>query len=377
MLTALILVTLALGGTGSVLLQPFIVWERPFSATAVSVAPNGLYVAGGSEVRRYNLNSSLVWIADLDSFVTGLAADSTGVYVVGSAPTSNYNGIGFQQRNATLARLNSAGGIVWSRELTTSPESITTSWASAVAVDSTGIYVAGYTLLFYRYPQYGWVAKTDSNGNLSWVERLDPIAITTAISSGPRAVYVSGYSKGCLGYDTADVCPVQAYVMALDSTGQTIWTREIPSYCTPTTHSSSCDYNGAPQTFARGISVGVSGVYVSGSTEGVIPGRVPTSSGRGTSDAFVGRYDQNGTELWIRQFGTAYQNNAYGISTGPKGTYVVVSDGLRQFDSNGNQLWLLKLDFAATSVSASPIAIFLGGRSSIAEACGTAFCRHP
>jgi len=370
-------VTLALGGTGSVLVQPFIVWERLFSATAVSVAPNGLYVAGSSEVRRYDLNGSLVWTADLVSFVSGLAADSTGVYVVGSAPAANYDGVGFEQRNATLARLNSTGSVVWSRELTTSSQSITTSWASAVAVDSTGIYVAGYTLLFYRYPQYGWVAKTDSNGNQSWVERLDPIAITTAISSRSNAVYLSGYSKGCLGYDTADLCPVQAYVMAVDSNGQMIWTREIPSYCTPTTHSSSCDYNGAPQTFAHGISVGVSGVYVSGSTEGVIPGQVATSSGRGASNAFVGRYDQNGTELWIRQFGTAYQNSAYGISTGPKGTYVVVSDGLRQFDSNGNQLWLLRLDFAATRVSASPIAIFLGGRSSIAEACSTSSCAHP
>ena len=373
----MILVSLALGGTGSVLVQPFIVWERLFSATAVSVAPNGLYVAGGSEVRRYNLNSSLVWIADLDSFVTGLAADSTGVYVVGSAPAANYDGVGFEQRNATLARLDSSGGLVWSRELTTSSDSVTTSWASAVAVDSTGIYVAGYTLLFYRYPLYGWVAKTDSNGNQSWVDRLDPIAITTAISSGPKAIYLSGYSRGCLGSTSSDVCPVQAYLTAIDPNGQTLWTREIPSYCGPTSHSSSCDYQGAPQTFAHGISAGVSGVYVSGSTEGVIPGQVPTSSGRGASDAFVGRYDQNGTELWIKEFGTAYQNNAYGISTGPKGTYVVVSDGLRQFDSDGNQLWLLKLDFAATSVSASPTAIFLGGRSSVAEACAMPSCAHP
>jgi hypothetical protein len=369
-------VTLALGGTGSVIVQPFIVWERPFSATAVSVAPNALYVAGGNEVRRYDLNSSLVWIADVDSFVTGLAADSTGVYVVGSAPAANYNGVGFEQTNATLARLDSSGGLVWSRELTTSSDPDTTSWASGVAVDSTGVYVAGYTLLFYRYPQYGWVAKTDFDGNQLWVERLDPVAITTAISSGPKAVYVSGYSRGCLGYDTSDVCPVQAYLVALDSNGQTIWTREIPSYCAPTSHSSSCDYNGAPQTFAQGISVGVSGVYVSGGTEGVIPGQVSHSSGRGAFDSFAGRYALNGTELWFRQFGTTFSTFAFGISTGSRGTYVVASDGLRQFDSDGNQLWLLKLDFAASGVSASPAAIFLGGQSSIAEACATPSCAH-
>ena len=372
----MILVSLAMSGNGSVLVQPFIVWERPFSAYSVLVGPNMVYAAGGREVRRYDLQGNLVWIADVDSYATDLAADPTGVYVVGSAPSSNFNGVGFEQTNATVARLDPSGDLVWSRELTTSSESITTSWASAVAVDSTGIYVAGYTKQFYRYPEYGWVAKIDFNGDLAWVQRLDPIAITSAISSGSRTVYVSGYSKGCLGYDDADVCPVQAYVTAIDSNGQTIWTHEIPSSCTPTSHSSSCDYNGAPRTFALGISVGVSGVYVSGWTEGVIPGQVATSPGRGAVDAFVGRYDQNGTELWIRQFGPAYSTVAWGISTGPIGTYVVSNDGLRQFDSNGNQLWLLGLDFAAIRVSASPTAIILGGLSSIFEACATPSCAH-
>src|SRR5207245_8402686 len=184
---------------------------------------------------------------------TGMGGDTMVVYVVGFAPHSNYYGVGFEQRNATLTRLNSTGSIVWSRELTTSPESITTSWAAAVSVDSTGIYVAGYTLLFYRYPQYGWVAKIDFNGNQSWVERLDPIAITTAISSGPRAVYLSGFSRGCLGSTSSDVCPVQAYLTALDPNGQTLWTREIPTCCGPTSHSSACAYQGDPQTFAHGL----------------------------------------------------------------------------------------------------------------------------
>src|SRR5207245_10472917 len=129
---------------------------------------------------------------------TGMGGDTMVVYVVGFAPHSNYYGVGFEQRNATLTRLNSTGSIVWSRELTTSPESITTSWASAVAVDSTGIYVAGYTLLFYRYPQYGWVAKTDSNGNQSWVERLDPIAIPTGICCCLRRVCLSRFTRACL-----------------------------------------------------------------------------------------------------------------------------------------------------------------------------------
>ncbi len=86
-----------MSGNGSVLVQPFIVWERPFSAYSVLVGPNMVYAAGGREVRRYDLQGNLVWIADVDSYATDLAADPTGVYVVGSAPSSNFNGVGFEQ----------------------------------------------------------------------------------------------------------------------------------------------------------------------------------------------------------------------------------------------------------------------------------------
>lgn len=382
MITGLVMIMLTLGGSGPVLVHPFIVWEGPFAATSMSVAPNALYAAAGFAVGRFDFGGSLIWTTSIGFNIAGLAADARGVYLVGSATSSSYNGTGFRQTNATLARVDSDGDLLWSRELSTpfrpsTPfESSTTSWGSAIAIDSSGVYVAGYSLLFYRYPQYGWVTKTDFDGNQLWVERVDPIAITSAISSGSDAVYVSGYSKGCLGTDSADVCPVQSYVAAISLDGQTIWTSLIPTYCGPTSHDSSCDYQGRPQTYAFGVSADSSAVYVAGSTQGVFSGQNATSSGRGASDEFVGKFDVNGTGLWFRQFGTAFSNTAFGISTNPRGTFVVGSDGLRQFDPNGNQVWLLNLNFTAYSVSTSRSGgVFLGGYSSIAEVCAAPSCR--
>lgn len=374
MMAALLLIGLALGGNSSALIQPFIVWEKPFFATSVSQRPDAIYAAGGNQVRRYEMNGTIVWTVSVDSFVTRLFADPDGVLVVGSALNSAYNGAGFHQRNATIARLDTRGELLWSRQLTTSTDSFTSSTASSLTVDSSGIYIAGYASAFGRYPLYGWVAKTDSNGTQLWVQRLVQAAIITGISAGPRLLYLSGYSRGCLGTSSSDVCPIQAFVMAVDPAGQIVWTSEIPSSCGPTSHSSSCDYNGAPQTFTEDISVSPSGVYVSGTTEGVLPGQVPTSSGRGASDAFAGRYSLNGTELWLREFGTAFQTDGYAVSASPKGLFVLASDGLRLFDLDGNQTLLFQPDFAARSMSTSPRSIILGGFTQIAQVCAMQSC---
>jgi hypothetical protein len=116
------------------------VWEKLFAAGSVSAGPSAVYAAGGEEVRRYDLNGNLIWATNVESAVVGLEADLTGIYVVGSAPISNSNGMGFAQRNGTLARLDSNGNIVWSRELTTSSFSETTSWATAVTIQNVGYF---------------------------------------------------------------------------------------------------------------------------------------------------------------------------------------------------------------------------------------------
>jgi len=72
------------------------------------------------------------------------------------------------------------------------------------------------------------------------------------------------------------------------------------------------------EDYAYGISVDASGVYVAGLTWGTLPGQ--TSSGG--YDAFVRKYDASGTELWTRQFGTTSADFARGISVDASGVYV-------------------------------------------------------
>jgi protein involved in ribonucleotide reduction len=104
--------------------------------------------------------------------------------------------------------------------------------------------------------------------------------------------------------------------------------------------------------YSYGIAVDSSGnAYVVGYTWGSLPGQ--TSSGR--IDVFVRKYDTSGNELWTRQFGTAGDQSADGVSVDSYGNVYVAggtydslpgqtSSGdrdafVRKYDSSGNELW--------------------------------------
>ena len=67
-----------------------------------------------------------------------------------------------------------------------------------------------------------------------------------------------------------------------------------------------------------GLAVDPTGVYVVGDTNGALPGQ--TSAG--ALDAFVRKFDANGNELWPRQFGTAGGDTAHGLAAYATGVYV-------------------------------------------------------
>lgn len=92
-------------------------------------------------------------------------------------------------------------------------------------------------------------------------------------------------------------------------------------------------------------------VYVLGLTNGVLPG----SSGSGSYDAWVQKYNNDGELLMSQQFGSGKAETALGITTDKWGNFYVVgstpgdfitplhSEGgdayVIKFDSNGNRIW--------------------------------------
>ena len=96
-------------------------------------------------------------------------------------------------------------------------------------------------------------------------------------------VFVSGYTQGNLG--GPNMGDFDAFLSKYNASGNLLWSREFGT--------SGYEEN-------QGLSAdGLGNVYISGSTNGSLNG-----ANAGGSDAYVGKYDVAGNQLWLRQFGS-------------------------------------------------------------------------
>jgi hypothetical protein len=127
---------------------------------------------------------------------------------------------------------------------------------------------------------------------------------------------------------------------------------------------------------AYGVAAAPDGVYVAGSSEGALPGRVHL----GSSDAFVFKYDASGVLVWGSQFGTPTYDIARGLASAPDGVYVVgqtygalpgqtnAGQGdafIAKYDAVGVQSWARQLGSPASdygwAVAAGPDGAYVAG----------------
>ena len=146
----------------------------------------------------------------------------------------------------------------------------------------------------------------------------------------------------------------------------------VPAIGSAQTIQWSRQFGTAAHDRAFAIAANASGVYVAGATEGALPGQ----QNAGAVDAFVRKYDINGTEIWTRQFGTSGINEILAIAVDESGIYVAGDTQgtlpgqtsalrfakhafVRKYDLDGAEVWTTE---------------FGGGRSEevLAMAVGTA-----
>jgi uncharacterized protein (TIGR03437 family) len=184
---------------------------------------------------------------------------------------------------------------------------------------------------------------------------------TYGVAADATGAYVVGSTPGPLSGQPAG--PGQdLFIRKYDPNGNALWTNQ---FGTP---------NGPEYAYA--VSVSSSGVYVAGTTPGLLGIQtLPTFA----YDAYVRKYDANGNLQWTRQFGTADNDVAFGAFADATGMYVVgytrsvlgtASLGgedvfLRRYDSNGNALWTLQTgsvdDDYGYGVAADASGIYIGG----------------
>ena len=180
----------------------------------------------------------------------------------------------------------------------------------SVALDSSGnVYVTGTTIgsLFAAIAgeSDAYVAKYDADGNKVWTKQfgsdLHDGSNNIALDSSGN-VYVTGTTSGSIS-DT-NVGSDDAYVAKYDTDGTEVWTKQFGN-----------------DSLVEGIGVTVDplgNAYVTGYTRGDLFG-----TNMGMVDAYVAKYDTDGTEVWTKQFGSDDRDIGFGIAADSSGNVYV------------------------------------------------------
>jgi fibronectin type 3 domain-containing protein len=268
---------------------------------------------------------------------SGIAVDGSGVYVAGvtNGSLSGQASLGYQ--DLYLRRYDMDGTLDWTRQFGSSSADN----CAAVAVADSGVYVAGNTGSVP--PPY--LYKYDPDGNQVWAHQFGWCTTTPrdhvlGIAADDSGVYVAGVTGS---YVSPTEVAIDAFVSRFTADGLQVWARKF----------------GAPgaETWALDVAVDGSGVYVGGITDG----RLLYQSSAGSIDAFVRRYTLDGSEVWTRQFGSPGSEGAFvleppsfGVTVDGSGVCVAgntsgafpgqTSSGLddvyvRKFGLNGGTVW--------------------------------------
>jgi len=200
--------------------------------------------------------------------------------------------------------------------------------------------VGGLALL--GLPQVSLAKAPPMWSSASWVQQAgsaqDDLAL--AVTTSADAVYIAGYTNGAPGPE-GSAGGQDAFVSKYDATGTLLWTRQLGTPANDRALAVSTDLLG--NVYIAGYTWGSFGYYVNA----------------GGTDQFVAKYDADGVLHWVRQFGTATDDFATGVTAtrqqgqdavfvagyslgrfdggAPQGNYDVV---VAKFDTGGNSYWL-------------------------------------
>ena len=270
--------------------------------------------------------------------------------------------------DAFVRKYDSAGTELWTRQFGSSDRD----YLRGVVSDSAGnIYLAGETegTLPGQVSSGGrdaFLRKYDGAGSELWTRQFGGAGGDGAAGvalDATEQVYIVGTTRGTMPGQTTGG-DYDAFARKYDPAGTEVWTRQ---------------FGGIEGEGARGVALGPEGrLLIVGTTQGSFP----TQSNAGGFDAFVTSYDIQGNALWMRQFGTPFNDYGVAVATDDKGEVVVVgsTDGtlptktssggtdsfVRRYDSTGTPMWTEQFGGvftdAAMSVALDPAGrIFVAG----------------
>ena len=298
-------------------------WKRTINSSSSDYAEElvldssgNIYVAGYSTsggqggveafIIKYNNSGTVQWsryfgISVADTAGSIAIDSSDNIYIVGT----NELGAPTYTREASLAKFNSSGTLLWERELTSSGNN---TQGVSVAVDSSdNPVICGNTNALGQGGFDIYIAKYNSSGTIQWQKSFGGSsgenAGSIAIDSSDN-IYIGGYtqSEGAGAQDTL--------VAKFNSSGDLQWQRILGAYDTDT----------------WGVTVDDDGnVYGLGYSS-----REPANTGL-VGQFIMAKYNSSGDLQWQRHFGGTAGDYVFGSTASGDGDLYV-------FGSTGNSV---------------------------------------
>lgn len=287
----------------------------------------------------YALSVETDWIRQFGGPGSELAQDvdaNGNIYIVGRISGTYPGQTSAGGTDVLLLKYDSDGNEVWARQFGTA--GIDT--GIGVVTDGTDVYIVGYTegTLSGETSSGGrdaYIRKYDTDGNILWTEQYGTDGYDEAISVVVVAsrVFVVGHTSGEFAGQTNEGS-LDVYYRVFDPSGTTMLTNQFGT-----------DEN----DYGNGIAVDNGNIYVSGGTEGELPGQTTAED----TDAFVIKFDLAGNTQWISQFGTEGSDSANRIILDETGIYTAglvedalpgtdvedAGDFIRKYDTDGKVQW--------------------------------------
>ena len=311
--------------------------------------------AGGYDafLAKYDPAGNLLWTKQLGTSANdsygAVAVDGFGNAFISGWTRGSLGGINMGSDDAFLAKYDTAGNLLWIKQIGTGAWDLSFS----VAVDASGnAFISGYTTGNLGGTNAGnsdaFLAKYDPNGNLFWIKQFgtsaDDSSYSVAVDASGNA-FISGLTSGSLG--GTNVGSEDVFLAKFDPNGNLLWTEQIGTI--------------APERSRSVVVDGAGNVFISGLTYGSLGG-----TNVGEIDAFLAKYDTNGNLLWIEQLGTSRDEYSFSVAVDTTGnafisgyTYGILggtnaggSDAfISKYDPSGNLLWTHQLGTSGGDVS--------------------------
>ena len=186
-------------------------------------------------LQKHDTDGNVTWTRQFGTIqgdaAVAVVVDASGVYVAGRTFGTLPGQIGAGGWDAFLQKYDTNGNVQWTSQFGSPSEERTT----AIATGASGVYVAGWTMGTLPGQtriggQDAFVLKYDTNGNIQWTRQFGTVANedSSGMAVDASGVYVAGETCGTMPGETA-VGGCDAYIRKYDVNGGLMWTRQLGS----------------------------------------------------------------------------------------------------------------------------------------------------